>query len=392
MLKETDRLLTCEFCKVTSYLLPKDFFRYTLPSKTPDDKDIVFFPYWRLKGMHFSCTLNGIRHRFIDVSHQALASRWFPISVGLRSQTLKMQLASRKTDGRFLQPSLPLNTVISLIEKRFSTLRSDTVIFQSHIGETLSMIYSPFYMDDKIYDAVLNTPIFSKLPNGFDLDLPADDLPEQLIRLIPSLCPACGWDLHGERDALILLCKNCNSLWEPRRNGFKKLKFAHIHAEGDNVIYLPFWRIKAEISGIELETYADLVRLANLPRVTQRRWADISFYFWTLGFKLPPRNFLNLSRSLTLSQPQKKLIRQLPAGNLYSVKLPVTEAVESLKIILASFIKPPEKYLSRLIDIALRPKSYLLVYFPFYLKHNEFIQPQFHMAINKNLLDLTGNL
>jgi hypothetical protein len=198
--------------------------------------------------------------------------------------------------------------------------------------------------------------------------------------------------LDGERDALVLICKNCDSLWEPRKDGFEKLNFGHIRAEGNGIIYLPFWRIKTEISGIELETYADLVRLANLPRVSRSSWRNIPFYFWALGFKMPPRNFLNLGRSLTLSQPQNKLIRKLPDGKLYPVKLPVKEAAESLKILLASFIKPPEKYLPDLDAVTLKPKSYLLVYFPFYLKHNELAQPEFHMTINKNVLDLIGRL
>jgi len=77
VLKETDRLFACEFCRVKSYLLQNDFFRYMLPNSAPENKDLLFFPYWRFKGMLFSCVENGIKHRFIDISHQAVESKLF---------------------------------------------------------------------------------------------------------------------------------------------------------------------------------------------------------------------------------------------------------------------------------------------------------------------------
>jgi len=392
VLKETDRLFVCQYCKVKSYLLQKDFFHYMLPSIAPAGKDLLFFPYWRIKGMFFSCDSEEIQHRFIDVSHRAVESRHFPISLGLRSQTLKLQFVSPETKGRFLRPNLPFEKVMRIIEKRFDDFQPSPVLHRSHIGETLSLIYSPYYIEGKIYDAVLDTPISSKLADDFDTGLFEGDRPDWSTQFIPCLCPSCGWDLEGGRDALVLGCRNCNSLWQPGRKGHKNLKFVHIPGAGDDIIYLPFWRIKAEISGIELETYADLAKIANLPRVAQPGWNDIAFYFWALAFKVPPHIFLNLARAITLSQPQEKLARELPGGSLYPVTLPVKEAVESLKINLASFMIPVEKRLPELPYIEIKPKSYLLVYIPFYEKHHEFIQPQFHMAINKKLLALTGNL
>ncbi|MFC1886724.1 hypothetical protein ACFLZM_06690 [Thermodesulfobacteriota bacterium] len=391
VLKETDRLFTCGFCRASSYLIPEDFFRLILPSRAAGDKPIFYYPYWRFRGMQFTCTLEGVTHRFIDISHQAVESHHFPISVGLRSQTLNMQLASAETKGRFLRPTLSIENVISVIEKRVNGIRRDPVILQAHIGETLSLIYSPYYIEDKIYDAVLDAPTSSRLPKNFDIQSQSDENPNWPIRLIPTLCPICGWDLQGESDTLVLSCQNCSALWKPDKKGFKRLEFAYIAGTGDNMIYLPFWRIKAEISGIELESYADLVKIANLPKAPQSGWADIPFYFWAPAFKVPPRNFLNLMRSLTLSQPRQKMIKEMPAGNLYPVKLPITEAVECLKIILASFIKPPERHLPRLNEISINPKRYLLIYIPFQIRQNELIQSKLHMTINKNLLELAGN-
>ena len=86
IMEETDRLFTCEFCRVKSYLVAEDVFRYLLPSQAPESKNLLYFPYWRFKGMLFSCAGSGIAHKFVDVSHQAVLSHLFPNSLGLRSQ------------------------------------------------------------------------------------------------------------------------------------------------------------------------------------------------------------------------------------------------------------------------------------------------------------------
>jgi hypothetical protein len=364
-----------------------------LPNAAPKNKNLLFFPYWRFKGMLFSCVSNGIEHRFIDVSHQAVNSRYLPVSVGLRSQALKLQFVSPETKGRFIKPNnQSFKKVMEIFDKRFNKSLSGPVFHQSHIGETLSLIYSPFYIDGKIYDAVLNKPISPVLPDDFDTKRFPGGPPDWRIKFIPTLCPHCGWDMDGERDSLILNCRNCNSVWKPSGNGLKRIKFAHIRGEGDNLIYFPFWRIKTDISGVKLDSYADLVRVANIPKKIQKKWNDIEFRFWALAFKVRPRTFLQLSRNITFSQPREKFIPELPDARLHPVTLPVKEAVESLKINMANFIKPRKKIYPLLRDITIRPKSYLLVYIPFEVRHHEFIQPEFHLVINRNQISLARNI
>jgi len=392
VLEETDRLLACEYCRVRSYLLPKDVFRYMLPSSAPKNKRLVFFPYWRFKGMLFSCLESGIKHRFIDVSHQAVESPYFPISVGLRSQALRLSFVTPETPGYFLKPTLPFKNMVEIFSQRFSRSLPDPVFHQSHIGETISIIYSPFYANDKIYDAILNRPVGSILPADFDTMLLPGGRPDWRIQFTTALCPACGWDLHGQRNALVVTCKNCNSAWRPDGNKLKSLKFAFIPTKEENVLYLPFWRIKPDISGIELHSYADLVKIANLPKAVQKDWHHIEFYFWSLAFKVNPQVFLRLSRNLTLSQHHDKLVRKLPNGRLYPVTLSVKEAIQSLTISLASFVKPQKEVVHMLRDLTIRPKSYLLVYIPFMEKHLEYIQPELNLTLNKNQLALASNL
>ncbi|MDM8549750.1 hypothetical protein QUF72_06725 [Desulfobacterales bacterium HSG2] len=396
ILEETDRMFRCEYCRVRSYLMRKDYFRYMLPDAAPENKELLFFPYWRFRGMLFSCLPDKTEHRFADVSCQAVGSEHFPDSVGLRSQALKLRFVSPETEGRFLQPVLSIREAMHIFGRRFNVCLQSPVLHQSFIGETLSLIYAPFYMADssptgsrQLFDAVLNEPISSSSPDNSDISLFRVGPPDWRIRLIPTLCPNCGWDMDGERDAVALTCKNCDSVWESGGDRFRKVVFAHIPKTGDNVVFLPFWKIRADVSEIELDSYTDMVRIANLPKVIKK---DAKFHFWAPAFKLRPRIFLNLSRNITLFQPRQELAEGLPNVRLWPVTLPVTEAFEILKITLASFLKPRKLLLTLFRDIKITPKESLLVYVPFTQEHHEFVQPEFQQAVHKNVLAMSKNL
>ena len=391
-MEETDRLFSCEFCRVKSFLVVKDVFRYLLPSQAPESKNLLYFPYWRFKGMLFSCAGNGISHKFVDVSHQAVLSHLFPSNLGLRSQALKLKFVKSENAGRFLKPTLSFEQIEKNFESRFDKSSPKPVLHQAHIGETLSLIYAPFYMQQRLYDAVLNRPVAASPANEFEIDkLPAEN-PNWPIHFMATLCPHCGWDLEGEKDSLVLLCKNCSSTWYPVGKKLKKIKFGKHTVDDSNVIYLPFWRIRPEICGLNLSNYADLIQVANIPKVIQPGWEDIGFRFWAPAFKVRPKIFLQLSKNMTLAQLSKEADEELPGHRHHSITLPVTEAIESLKVNLAGFLKPKNRLSDILPSIEVSAKSFELVYVPFIEKHHEFIQPQIHFAINKNIIALSDNL
>ena len=392
IMEETDRLFACEFCRVKSYLVAKDVFRYMLPGNTPQSKNLIYFPYWRFKGMWFACDGNGVQHKFIDVSHQAVASPLFPASLGLRSQALRLKFVTPETAGRFLQPTQSFAQAAQNFEDRLGKTSARPALHHAHIGETISLIYAPFYIENRIYDAVLNLPIAAALTEDFDIDqLPAES-PNWRIHFISTLCPSCGWDLEGKRDSLVLLCKNCVSAWYPVGKKLKKIRFGKYLASDNAVIYLPFWRILPEISGINLNNYVDLIKMANIPKVIQPGWEDIGFRFWVPAFKVRPRIFLQLSKNMTLSQLHHELNEELPDHRHHPITLPIAEAIESLRVNIASFIKPKNMLIEILHEIGITIKSFVLVYVPFLEKHHEFIQPDLQLAINKNILALSENL
>ncbi|MBN1930152.1 MAG: hypothetical protein JW786_00905 [Desulfobacterales bacterium] len=342
--------------------------------------------------MLFSCLPTGIEHRFIDLSCQAVESAYFPTSVGLRSQALKLQFVSPESEGRFLQPVLPLRKALRIYEKRFNTMMSNPTFHKVFIGETISLIYSPFYVGSKLYDGILDKPISSILPSNFETSLSTEKRPGQYLRFIPALCPDCGWDLNGRAESIVLNCLNCNSMWLSTGNGLKKLKFGYIPGKESNNVYLPFWRINADITGIKLQTYSDLVKVANLPKAVQKNWNDIEFNFWALAFKVRPQNFVRIAQQITFKQPQEISFSKISHADHYPVTLPMEEAAQSLKISLASFMKPKDFILSELQNIKIRPKKILLVYIAFQENHHELIHSEFHVSINKNMLSLAGNL
>ena len=156
--------------------------------------------------------------------------------------------------------------------------------------------------------------------------------------------------------------------------------------------YLPFWRIRADFSGLELNTYADLIKIANLPKAVQKGWHEIGFRFWIPAFKVRPRIFLRLATQFTVIQPQDELIAQLPDSSIHPSNLPVEEAIESLKLTLASFMKPRTRLNENLPRIKVKAKRFSLIFIPFNEEHHEFIQPDFQIAINKNVMSLSKNL
>jgi len=367
------------------------FYRYMLPHRAPADKQLVYVPYWRFKGMIFSSLARGVEHRFMDASRQALQSAHFPLSLGLRSQAMNLQFVTPETPGRFLQPHIPYSEVLDLFMQKANAGLKGRLFTQAHIGESINLIFAPFYVADRVYDAVLNQPV-PGVGDPRDIEAFAGGRPDWEIRFVATLCPACGWDLTGERNSHALVCNNCNSVWYPGKKKLQQIRFACLPGNYGKMVYLPFWQIRARVNGIALDSYADLIRIANLPRALRQEHEERPFRFWSPAFKVRPRTFLNLVKKATLVQPGKKASSRLPRGPLHPVSLPLSEAIETLKINMAGFIKPPGKLLPQLAGLSVEPVSHLLVYIPFRKGHHDYVNPDLHLTVNRNQLSLAGNL
>ena len=391
-LLESDRLFACAYCRVRSYLLPREYFQYHLPHKAPAGQEMIYFPYWRFKGMLFSCLPETTHAQFIDTSHQACFSPHFPVSLGLRSQALTLNVVTTDTPGYFVTPQTSISEIMTIFTRRFNRDLPDQHLHQAHIGESVSMIYAPYYLARNLMDAVLNQPVTTQSTLPFKIEKLPGASAATRFQFIPTLCPHCGWDLDGMRDATALTCGHCRSLWQPSVAGFTAIPCAHQSSQSADPVFLPFWRIRAQVNGIDLRTYADLAALANLPKAIRPEWGSTPFFFWSPGFKVRPRVFLRLMRVLSTAPWPTSLERSLPKHTCLPVNLPVEEAAETLTVNLAGLIKPVERKLDILPRIQIKPRKALLVYLPFENRTHEFVNTSLNLAVNKQQLSLAWNL
>ena len=112
----------------------------------------------------------------------------------------------------------------------------------------------------------------------------------------------------------------------------------------------------------------------------RRRWQR-----W-LDRRIPPAS------TVTLNQPVHRLVPGQPDGQLQGVNLPLREALESLTLNLANFLKPKERLVDWIPELQIQPRRFVLIYLPFDVSHHEYVQKDLNLAINKNLLSHAKNL
>jgi hypothetical protein len=388
VLAETDRLFTCGYCRVRLYLLPQKFFRYRLPLASPARKDLVYFPYWRFKGILFSAGPAGVAHRVIDISRQACPNPAFPVSLGFRPQALRLRFVLPETPGYFVQPSLPLEKAAEV----FTAPRGRRPpALQAQIGESVSLIYAPFYIGKKLIDGVLDRTLGGILPESLHKGGLAGGPPHGRIDFISAVCPQCGWDLSGARASAVLNCRHCRTVWQPTAAGLRNIGCAHA-AGAAGSRYLPFWRIRTVIQGLD-DRLADTLRTGNpLLRGPSDGGRQQRLRFWVPAFKLRPKSFLRLAGQLTFSPPRHGLLPEAPAEACYPVTLPVSEAVESLPIHLANRLASPPGQTPWPLGLKVSAASCLLVYLPFDETAHELVLKSHPLAINRNALALAEAL
>lgn len=391
MLEETDRILTCSYCRVRLYLVAPDYFRYCLVSKETAEEDIIFAPYWRFRGMEFFSQAYAIRQRVVDTSILATEHSFLPRSLGLRPQALKLRFVSSKNKARFLkQRGFFKEALLDAGTKNQNSAEPSHDRYtplREFIGESLSLIYSPFMLNNSmLYDAIVKRPV----PSATERDDQASFIFEQPakwdISFVPTLCPQCGWQLEGEKESCMLACTNCDTAWQPSGNCFTRV--AHrVGAGKDSVVmHVPFWRMQAAVTGISIGSYADLVRLANLPKAIRREWEAKKIFFWSPAFKIQPHIFLRLSQQMTVRQPEESWDEKLAGLSLYPVTLPVSEAAQGIKVTLVHLIKDKRMIYPLLPDITITIQEYELVYMPFRVTANEFIQCSLGFGIDRNAM------
>ena len=177
------------------------------PPAVATEGELLYIPYWRLRGSSFSVTASEVTHRFVDTNVLAVGLPELPASLGLRPQVLKLRYVSPATEGRFIAPALSADQAIPGLDAA-----PHNAFYREFIGETVSLIHAPLLLKgETLTDAILGKPVAVFTADARERLLNAAPAARTQVRFVPTLCPRCGWDMEGERDSLVLICRNCDT-------------------------------------------------------------------------------------------------------------------------------------------------------------------------------------
>jgi hypothetical protein len=145
--------------------------------------------------------------------------------------------------------------------------------------------------------------------------------------------------------------------------------------------------MKPRSEGIALNTYADLIRLANLPKAMNPDFESVLVYFWSSAFKVNPALYLRWSRQMTVYQPQGKTTTTFAGAPCYPVTLASREAVEGMKITLAELVVDKRLIYPSLETMRLSADEILLVYHPFLVGSRDLIHETMHLTLDRAALN-----
>jgi DNA-directed RNA polymerase subunit RPC12/RpoP len=391
ILDETDRLLSCPYCRTKLYLIKEDGFRYLIPHDETAGREIYYLPYWRVKGSRFCFQESQVRFRFVDLTQKAVPIPMIPLSLGVRPQAMKLRFLTPESQGIFLAPQG------KAMEVAFPPNEPGNEVGGDFIGEITSLIYTPVYLEGKtLFDAVTNRRLNDLGDPELLRTLPrTDPVKSAKILFIPTLCPRCGWNLEGEKDALTLGCHNCHTLWQCRKDRLETIAFTIVASPSKPDLYLPFWKMKIAAGGFCLESVGDLIRLANLPKVSTPELESMPLHLWSPAFKINPALYMRWTRQMTVVQlPVEKEPNpeSFPAQALHPVTLPLSEAVEGVRMNIAQLLSDKRRLLKTLAGTSITLLEAELVYQPFRRQNSELIHTTLGLTVDRNALSLAVHL
>lgn len=403
---EADRILVCAYCKVRLYVLGGDPPKFCLPVKPAPIGEIVMVPYWRLRASRYRVTASGVRASAADCTALASEAPQLPASLGVRAQAVPLRFASPAVEGRFLPVTRPQDLVfdrlarLSRVEQAFAGTAAGgdgeggpASPFEASLSRAASLVYAPVRVARSVFDAVLNRRIA-----GIDGDAwneavgGVDDRPAP-VRFVATLCPECGWQLEGDADTLVMLCVNCGRGWTAGDGRLVPALFDTLPANGWKPdAHLPFWRVEAPIA----PTWADLVRLVNLPRVVQAEWEREPAGFWFPAFDAPPEPFLRMAQTMTCARPQVTAGPASPPARdvqasprppvlrrARAVVLPERALWGALLVLLASLGRTRRNIRDVLREPGVRAGTSRLVYVPVRFNGREHVNPELGITVPK---------
>lgn len=407
-LSETDRIFSCPYCRVRLFIFFQEFPSLYLPGSPTREQEYFFVPYWRCKGTRYVLTSGGVEPSLVDHSMCAVQNppSLFPLSLGIRSQTLHMKFVEPLSTGVFLAPqsdfaSVKANAAHSLarqkefVEAVTSLHHIETLVAENRtlaavqpvealIGELVSLVYSPFYVSRNfLFDGITGEKLQPWPENSVQL---LDCRPPGPT-FISTLCPECGAGLGAENDSLALVCGNCGRAWSATGGGLAPLDLFLYSSAIAADLWLPFWRLDVSAKPLALGSIADFIHLTKTPRPVFPALEQQKFYVWVPAFKANPNLFLLLAKLMTLNQKETAFAETFRKDSaFYPVTLPAREGFEATRVVLGDISPARQKTLPEIKNLSLSLLSSSLVYVPFVQRGQEYIQPDLNFGVMANAL------
>lgn len=331
-LEDSDRVLCCAYCGVSSLLHTNQYFRLRLPIRHPGE-DLQWIPYLHFKGSAFLIEHGEVTERVLHVSAPGARSMHLPPSLGFRAQTQKLRFVKASDEGSFVRFSLKPKDLLNSALSASGAHRSGQ---PAYVGETASVIYLPLTRANKsLQDAVTGQVLVSDL----QLDPPLVEPPVGDLVFMPALCPRCGGLLEASPQAVALPCNNCETIWESVGGKLVQRATVSLVPGKKGLTYLPFWSFQAEDRAPT--TWGELAHVTGQP-LARRQPDTRKWRFWCPAFKVRPRVLLRLAERLSLTPPltadtfEEGAPSPFPLHTRHAVTLPSREAAEMLAVALAS--------------------------------------------------------
>ncbi len=388
-LEDTDRIFQCPYCRVRLVVRSHPQAIYVLPAGASSQRrSLIHIPYWRFRGLVFALDASDVTHRVLESSAPAVEASGIPISLGLRPQTMAAVFYGPQLPGRFLRPSIPLDDFLkslgSGLRGRLKSPSSRTA-YQAFIGESISLVYMPFFGRDGLWHDGITGRVLGPMPEEVFSESPEPN-PDHRLTFLPTLCPRCGGDMDGERDALVLRCRTCSEFWETNGSGFHRLEVGFVPGSGGESVWIPFWVLDVAGKAFSLETYGDFAALACLPKRISAKEAARPFRFWVPAFKVAPQFFVRLGRTATIGQFGNLAEDPLPSGGFHPVTLPSVEAFQACPILLGASAPTKDQLFAKIRGARLAFRGKKLAYLPLRRLSSEWVLEPFGVALPLNAL------
>jgi hypothetical protein len=196
------------------------------------------------------------------------------------------------------------------------------------VSETLSLVYYPFWVRARqggydIWDGVNGDP--EPLSSPVALEGSSGSAIFDQLKIVELNCISCGTALPAGNHSAVLPCRGCGKFWGVTGDGLEPFEahWARPQMQGQNLVWLPFWRVPAEVSysGRKATRHADLTAVlgALKPRselLSTPPDAPLCYFAPAYGAMHAPR-IDHAARDMTRYQPVLE-VGQPSAGEVYN--------------------------------------------------------------------------